>query len=282
MTSKQESTTEVSSTATSSREEIEMGRHGVIDPTEHTEHRDRASRPTNRDRIRPGRSLLLFPAIAATAWALLIGAFAAVSQMFGPEDDRGTWGDVSGAALGNFVMAFVVAFVVSVVVRTSTHPGTTTTEKPVDWDPPTSPAEEQQAKATQLQRPRSPEPRRVARGAAIGALPGFLVAVVPVVLHEFGVISSDQSQIGFIGLPMLVIGTLVGIATAASGSGSGSTAVVGGLVGFVVGFVAGLLVAAAVQGLALAWLVLAPLGMISGATVATHLRLRHLDEHLHG
>jgi hypothetical protein len=97
------------------------------------------SRASRWSRIRPGRSLLLFPAIVAAGWALLIGVFASASQMFGPEEDRGTWGDVVGAVVGNFVMALVLALVVSAIVRVAGNSETSATPQPVDWSPPTPP-----------------------------------------------------------------------------------------------------------------------------------------------
>ena len=97
------------------------------------------SRASRWGRIRPGRSLLLFPAIVAAGWALLIGVFASASQLFGPEEDRGTWGEVVGAVVGNFVMVFVLALVVSAIVRVAGNRGTSATPQPVDWSPPTPP-----------------------------------------------------------------------------------------------------------------------------------------------
>lgn len=94
-------------------------------------------RPTRLDRIRPGDSLVLFPLMAATAWALVITVFASVSQLFGPDDERGTWGEIVGAVLGNFAMAFVLMFVISVVIRVSTRRRTGTQPKSTDWGPPT-------------------------------------------------------------------------------------------------------------------------------------------------
>lgn len=38
--------------------------------------------------------------------------------------------------------------------------------------------------------------RRVAFGGMIGGLPGMLIALVPLLLYQFDVISSDSSQIG--------------------------------------------------------------------------------------
>lgn len=93
--------------------------------------------PSRLDRIRPGESLVLFPLMAATAWAVVITVFASVSQLFGPDDERGTWGDVVGAVLGNFVGVFALMFAISGVIRISTHRRTSTTPKSTDWGPPT-------------------------------------------------------------------------------------------------------------------------------------------------
>lgn len=94
-------------------------------------------RPSRLDRIRPGESLVLFPLVAASAWALVIALFASFSQLFGPDDERGTWGDVVGAVLGNFALIFVLMFVISVIVRISTHRRTSSTPKSTNWGPPT-------------------------------------------------------------------------------------------------------------------------------------------------
>ena len=122
----------------------------------------------------------------AAGWALLVGVFASVSQLFGPEEDRGTWGDVVGAVVGNFVTVFVLALVVSAIVRVAGVSEPAPTPHP----------------------PHARMMRRFAIGGVLGGLPGWLIALVPLLLHGFGVISSDQSQIG-----------LVGTLTAASDSG---------------------------------------------------------------
>ena len=66
-----------------------------------------------------------------------------------------------------------------------------------------------------------PKPRRVGAvlaGAAFGVLPGVLIIAVPVLLHSLDVITSDQSQIAFIGMPIGFIGLLVGAAIGATRS----------------------------------------------------------------
>jgi hypothetical protein len=94
-------------------------------------------RPSRLDRIRPGESLVLFPLMAATVWGLVIAVFTSVSQLFGSDDERGTWGDVAGAVLGNFAMVFVLMFAISAIMRISGRRGTGSTPKSTDWGPPT-------------------------------------------------------------------------------------------------------------------------------------------------
>jgi hypothetical protein len=43
--------------------------------------------------------------------------------------------------------------------------------------------------------------RRIIVGGLIGGLPGMLIAQVPVLLHQAGIITADQSQLGFVGVP---------------------------------------------------------------------------------
>ena len=97
---------------------------------------DQTGRASRWTQMRPGRSLLLFPAIVAAGWALLIGVFASASQLFGPEEDQGSWSEVLGAVVGNFVMAFVLALVVSAIVRVAGVREASGSPPPVDWGPP--------------------------------------------------------------------------------------------------------------------------------------------------
>jgi cobalamin synthase len=63
--------------------------------------------------------------------------------------------------------------------------------------------------------------RRAVLGALIGTVPGALVMVVPLLLHSLGVITSDQSQVGFLGLFFLPIGLVAGgVIGAATADGS--------------------------------------------------------------
>ena len=74
---------------------------------------------------RSGRSLLLFPLAVAVAvavavalcWGIVIAVFASIGRLWGPEDEQCTWGEVVGAALGNFVFVFFAAIAVSGIMR---------------------------------------------------------------------------------------------------------------------------------------------------------------------
>lgn len=62
--------------------------------------------------------------------------------------------------------------------------------------------------------------RRIVVGGAVGLLPGALVISAALVLHETGVISSDQSQLAFVGVPIGLIGLVIGALFGASGTSS--------------------------------------------------------------
>lgn len=123
--------------------------------------------------------------------------------------------------------------------------------------------------------------RRIAIGGVLGAVPGLLFALVPLWLHGFGVISADESQIGFAGVPLLIIGTLIGILSGAAGAGSMAAVVLGIVAGFIAGVAAGVQINAGLQAVGLGLpgisLFLAPLGMIGGAVLAAYLWGRHVD-----
>jgi len=108
-------------------------------------------------------------------------------------------------------------------------------------------------------------PRRVVTGGLIGALPGLLLIGIPVLLAALDVISADQSQIGFLGVPLTVLGILVGSVLGAGRECSGSV-VVGLVLGLLLGLIAvGVLAANRVlPGLSL---ILVPAAMIGGAAV---------------
>lgn len=122
--------------------------------------------------------------------------------------------------------------------------------------------------------------RRVAIGGVLGGLPGLLIALVPLLLHGFGVISSDQSQIGFVGVPLLIIGTLVGTLTAASDSGCTGTVLLGAVAGFVAAILISTGLSAVGATLGPIFLFLTPLCMIAGALLGTYLCGRPI-EHNH-
>jgi len=105
--------------------------------------------------------------------------------------------------------------------------------------------------------------RRVLLGGMIGALPGLLLALVPLVLASLDLISSDQSLIGFIGVPQILLGVLAGTSIGARGSTHPGKAMLGVGIGFVVGLAGGIAlnVATAVP---LLWLFLTPAQTIAG------------------
>ena len=116
--------------------------------------------------------------------------------------------------------------------------------------------------------------RRVLRGGAFGALPGVLLMVVPLTLYSFDVITSVQSQIGFLGIPLLFLGALIGILTGASGTRHAGKVGLGAVTGFVAGLAAGVLIdlalSAAGTGVGGTWLFLAPAGMIAGGAYGAY------------
>jgi hypothetical protein len=108
--------------------------------------------------------------------------------------------------------------------------------------------------------------RSVAVGGVIGGLPGLLIALVPLMLYEFDVISSDASQIGFIGVPVLFIGVIVGMLMGAAGSGSSGRVVFGAIVGFVVGVALGIWISTS-TGVGGGLLLITPMAMIVGGAL---------------
>lgn len=109
--------------------------------------------------------------------------------------------------------------------------------------------------------------RRILLGGIIGGLPGGLIAVVPLALHGMDVITSDQSQIGFIGVPLLFLGVLIGIVVATPDTPHKKMVTTGMVAGGVLGIVGGVALGTALSGVALLWLILAPAGMIGGAVL---------------
>jgi hypothetical protein len=90
--------------------------HHTIDELNDSGVAERAQ-PSRWSSLRPGRSLLLFPMAVALSWAIVIAVFASIGRLFGPEGEQGTWGEVVGATIGNFVFVFVAAFAVSAIMR---------------------------------------------------------------------------------------------------------------------------------------------------------------------
>lgn len=117
--------------------------------------------------------------------------------------------------------------------------------------------------------------RRVIRYGLIGIAPGALVIVTAVVLHTLGVITADESQIGFIGIPVMFLGLLAGVLSAAM-----VEELVGGVMaGMGLGVVAGIVLGAAlVSVLPAAWLVTAPCGILGGAVFGAR-RAEHRRPH---
>ena len=107
--------------------------------------------------------------------------------------------------------------------------------------------------------------RRVLLGCVIGALPGVLFGLVPLVLESFDVITSDQSQIGFIGVPLLFVGVLLGTWIGASESAHPARMTLGVGIGFVLGLSAGIainsILRAAGVSASLVWIFLTPTAM---------------------
>ncbi len=227
--------------------------------------------PSRESRIPPGRRLVLFPAVAAGAWTLLVAVTATAGQLFGPEEDRGGWGDVVGAVVGNFVAAFIFAVAATAIVHFAVGRRARTNRQPNGVTPSTPP------NADRTVPPEQPTSaiRRVALGGVLGGLPGMLIVVVPMLLHRFGVISADQSQIGFVGVPLLVIGTFAGVSVAATDTGRAGRVMLGAAAGFVAGLALGLLadvlLLAIGAGPPATWLLLTPVGMIAGALLALRL-----------
>ena len=106
--------------------------------------------------------------------------------------------------------------------------------------------------------------RKVFLGGVIGAIPGLVVALVPLLLHGLGIISADQSQIGFIGVPLLFVGVLVGTMRGAAAVGHSGRVVIGVAIGFAVGLTVGLLIATLMP---VVWLVTTPAAMIAGGVL---------------
>jgi hypothetical protein len=108
--------------------------------------------------------------------------------------------------------------------------------------------------------------RRVLLGGMIGALLGLLLSLVPLVLASLDVITSDQSQIGFLGIPLIFLGVLIGTLAGARGSPHPGKVMLSVGIGFIVGLAGGIVLNVATQ-VPLVWLFLAPATMIAGGVL---------------
>ena len=106
--------------------------------------------------------------------------------------------------------------------------------------------------------------RRVLIGGLLGAAPGALLLGVVGILHATDVITSDQSQIGFAGIPLLFFGLLIGLLAGAAAAGNTSSVLAWMGIGFVVGIAVSV---AFSQLLAAGWLVVVPLLMLGGGVL---------------
>lgn len=105
--------------------------------------------------------------------------------------------------------------------------------------------------------------RRVLLGGLIGAAPGAVIIGGALLLLFLDVITSDQSQIAFLGIPVLLIGALVGPLVPAVRQGIAGPVAGGMGVGFVVGVAASIGMAQLNEGF---WLWLIPVLILAGAT----------------
>lgn len=116
---------------------------------------------------------------------------------------------------------------------------------------------------------------RVFIGGLIGGLPGLVLALTPLLLHEVDVLTADQSQIGFLGVPLLFLGVFVGSVLGAAESGCDRSVALGASIGFVVGLAAGSFIAASAS-VGVVGLLIAPTAMIAGGALAAR-RCARLD-----
>mgnify|MGYP001811896987 FL=1 len=113
--------------------------------------------------------------------------------------------------------------------------------------------------------------RKVFLGGALGGLPGLAISVAPLVLLESDVITSDQSQIGFVGIPLMFLGVFFGAMFGAHGLAHPGKVMLGLGVGFVGGLTVGIgadtaLYSAGVT-VPVLFLILPLVAMIGGAVV---------------
>ena len=115
--------------------------------------------------------------------------------------------------------------------------------------------------------------RRVLKGGLLGAAPGALLIAVVAILHATEVITSDQSQIGFLGVPLLFFGLLIGMLGAAAAERSTPAVLAWMGIGLVAGIAFG---AALTQVIVGGWLILVPLFIFGGGVLGAW---RHENRH---
>lgn len=106
--------------------------------------------------------------------------------------------------------------------------------------------------------------RRVLKGGLLGALPGVLIVGVFGTLYATGVITADQSQGGFIGIPLLFFGLLIGLIAGASAAECTSSVLLWMGIGFVIGVASSVALG---RFLVVSWLLLVPLFMLGGGVL---------------
>ncbi len=130
--------------------------------------------------------------------------------------------------------------------------------------------------------PRGTATRDVSIGAVLGGIPGLVVLLLPILLAELGVISSDQSQVGFLGVPILFLGILVGALGAAARVNSSGAVGLGVALGFGAGLVVGLLLQTGLDAVGLtvpaAWLFVAACAMVAGAALGARVHGAHATD----
>jgi hypothetical protein len=89
--------------------------------------------------------------------------------------------------------------------------------------------------------------RRVLLCVVVGALPGMLIGFEVLVSASLDVITSDQSQIGFIGVPPILFGMIAGTLDGGSGTPYLGRLTIGMGIGFVLGIGGGIAVDSALQ-----------------------------------
>ena len=101
--------------------------------------------------------------------------------------------------------------------------------------------------------------------------------LVPIALHELDVISSDAAQIGFLGVPLVVIGAVVGALHGATEVGCGDVAVPPAGLGFVVGVIAGGVLGASAVAVPALPILVVPFAVVASVAFAVLVHLRALE-----